>query len=1057
LNYSYDYVGNIITLNDVTYQYDELDRLIHVQKGNNSTEYEYDPLGNRVEKIENTGGDPPQNWMDSSWTRRKPITITNNSGSTLTDYQIKLTVSYDSDMQSDFDDLRFTDLDGITQLSYWTESYTASSSATVWLKIPSLPISGKTIYMYYGNAAAADASNGDAVFNFFDDAEVGSPSDKWTVQTDLTVSYTTEEAHSGSKSMKITGPNDQTYWRKITAEFTAMENMAVHFMVKQTATDDRTFPLLHKDGSRVCTTRWNLDGHLYYYKDGTYQDTGVEYTTNWERHEWAAHNGEIKWKRDGEDIVDDITQNPWTDINRFIITHKCDSRMPTYYLDNVYIRKYTSTEPTVTFGAEEKIDGAGSTTDTVYYDYDIYNLTEERHSGTSEPSYIDEWVWEEGEYDPDLITIVHDEMDGISLNPERTANRIYKIDDVDSQAYEGESSSATGFADATTEFTSTDYGKIDGDDSNYVRDTAAATDKYQFHRFDTTIEENVDFITQIDFTVKGWGVWRKYTPPYLQTNYSYRLYVKENSTWAFKVKHNKSSKGTLTAQYTSNFGNIVQSGHIHWVVRTGKSTGGYKSQVTSYYGEIVVAYAPSEATYISAPKYIDTDVISFDGYESVAELNGQMIDLYFRSSGNGETWSDWYADIQEVPANQWIQFKAVLKTNDPSVSPILYNVTVIAITPTGPTTYTYSYDSNGNLISKTGPDTYAYTYNYNNMLTEVKKNGETIAQYFYDANGKRYKKIENNETIVYIWSGNNVVYEKNMTTNVETKYLYANMFRIAKIVDGVVTYYHQDHLLSTRLLTDANGNVIEEEEYEEFGSDINGINEKYKYTGKEKDITGLYYFGARYYDPTTGRFITRDPVKGSIMNPQTLNPYVYCLNNPMKYIDPDGRDHITPLLEDYVHDPLLSSVPIDTSTYRSTLLSIHRVQNRIYELRSKISEINLSGEYEEHKAKFKERQETTHRDIDISNWPLEQQEILTLGGPSYEGFLWAFGVYMLKFDVNMIRTDYHLYKTLRYQRYRKKYAELSEALEDLQEKLKSFDDKSKDNNGGHGRRDLIPI
>jgi len=70
---------------------------------------------------------------------------------------------------------------------------------------------------------------------------------------------------------------------------------------------------------------------------------------------------------------------------------------------------------------------------------------------------------------------------------------------------------------------------------------------------------------------------------------------------------------------------------------------------------------------------------------------------------------------------------------------------------------------------------------------------------------------------------------------------------------------------------------------------MNYITEKYKYTGKEKDITGLYYYGARYYDPTIGRFITRDPIKGSIMNPQTLNPYVYCLNNPMKYVDPDGQ------------------------------------------------------------------------------------------------------------------------------------------------------------------------
>jgi len=54
----------------------------------------------------------------------------------------------------------------------------------------------------------------------------------------------------------------------------------------------------------------------------------------------------------------------------------------------------------------------------------------------------------------------------------------------------------------------------------------------------------------------------------------------------------------------------------------------------------------------------------------------------------------------------------------------------------------------------------------------------------------------------------------------------------------------------------------------------------------------LYYYGARYYDPTIGRFITRDPVKGNTMNPQSLNPYVYCLNNPMKYIDPNGEWHI---------------------------------------------------------------------------------------------------------------------------------------------------------------------
>ncbi|MBC7252109.1 MAG: RHS repeat-associated core domain-containing protein [Anaerolineae bacterium] len=50
----------------------------------------------------------------------------------------------------------------------------------------------------------------------------------------------------------------------------------------------------------------------------------------------------------------------------------------------------------------------------------------------------------------------------------------------------------------------------------------------------------------------------------------------------------------------------------------------------------------------------------------------------------------------------------------------------------------------------------------------------------------------------------------------------------------------------------------------------------------------MYYLRARYYDPTTGRFLTRDPFPGLITNPQTLNPYVYVANNPVNLIDPSG-------------------------------------------------------------------------------------------------------------------------------------------------------------------------
>jgi RHS repeat-associated protein len=116
------------------------------------------------------------------------------------------------------------------------------------------------------------------------------------------------------------------------------------------------------------------------------------------------------------------------------------------------------------------------------------------------------------------------------------------------------------------------------------------------------------------------------------------------------------------------------------------------------------------------------------------------------------------------------------------------------------------------------------------------------------------------------------------------------------------TYYHHDVLGTTLAQSDESGNVVWWANYDPYGSKNNGNSEDTKpqrYTGKEfDDETDLYYFGARYYNPTLARFISVDPVrvvdqKGKInqkilSNPQRLNLYSYGLNNPYKFIDPDG-------------------------------------------------------------------------------------------------------------------------------------------------------------------------
>jgi len=85
------------------------------------------------------------------------------------------------------------------------------------------------------------------------------------------------------------------------------------------------------------------------------------------------------------------------------------------------------------------------------------------------------------------------------------------------------------------------------------------------------------------------------------------------------------------------------------------------------------------------------------------------------------------------------------------------------------------------------------------------------------------------------------------------------------------------------------------------------------YTGKERDATGLYYYGARYYDCETGRFTTRDPVAGRTHTPQSLNRYIYCLNNPLKYTDPLGlsAETVETGLEEHEDPNLVCGFSID--------------------------------------------------------------------------------------------------------------------------------------------------
>jgi len=103
-------------------------------------------------------------------------------------------------------------------------------------------------------------------------------------------------------------------------------------------------------------------------------------------------------------------------------------------------------------------------------------------------------------------------------------------------------------------------------------------------------------------------------------------------------------------------------------------------------------------------------------------------------------------------------------------------------------------------------------------------------------------------------------------------------------------------------MTNQDGEKVFNQDYLPFGGDLpkagqlevqNETNESYKYTGqKEVASIGLYYYGARYYDPAIGRFTRQDSYRGKLKKPQSQHLYVYVLNNPLKYTDPTGHKNV---------------------------------------------------------------------------------------------------------------------------------------------------------------------
>jgi RHS repeat-associated protein len=207
----------------------------------------------------------------------------------------------------------------------------------------------------------------------------------------------------------------------------------------------------------------------------------------------------------------------------------------------------------------------------------------------------------------------------------------------------------------------------------------------------------------------------------------------------------------------------------------------------------------------------------------------------------------------------------------------------------------FTYDNNGNTLTKTdSTGTRTYNWDFENRLASVALPGSGGTLTFkYDPFGRRIQKslTQNSTTTVtnYLYEGANSIEELDASANELARYVQGNLDEpFTETRSGGSAFYEQDGLSSVTSLSGSSGAISNSYAYDTFGNIVastGSLGNPFQYTGRDFDPeTGLRYYRARYYDSTSGRFLSEDPTtfEGGI------NFYQYVDNNPTELSDPLG-------------------------------------------------------------------------------------------------------------------------------------------------------------------------
>ena len=411
-----------------------------------------------------------------------------------------------------------------------------------------------------------------------------------------------------------------------------------------------------------------------------------------------------------------------------------------------------------------------------------------------------------------------------------------------------------------------------------------------------------------------------------QTMYSSTQYEYDAEMRIAQVKES----GNLTATYTYDAnGNKVSETLANGVVSTYSYNGCNKvtklvtksgnSDISSY--EYSYYLDGSDACKVRNENgTIETTSYDYDGLKRLTResiSNGKTADTYsyeYDDYGNRSKMvangSEEYETVYDYTVNG--KYTALLQKEIKTVEETS-NATIsdgLAISPTDLITSTaadakteetaYSYDANGNQITKTAESkTETNTYDGLNQLIGF-TDGETTASYKYNADGLRTSKTVDGKTINHIWDGNKQIVVDMDDSDWYSAEVYVRgtnlLAKFSKQSGNVKTdyqYYTQNAHGDVVNLTDSTGAITKSYKYDAFGVEQNvddADDNAFRYCGEYYDSeSGTIYLRARYYDPTIGRFISRDSVTGENTDPLSLNLYTYCHNNPILGVDPSGH------------------------------------------------------------------------------------------------------------------------------------------------------------------------